>query len=97
MRYKCPNCGNDSISYKQKFLAGYVSTKYQKCPDCNGRFEYSKKSKQLSIVYVLVMSTIIIIGLLFAGFDFTNIPWPLFIVLLGIPFVVHFGELVIKN
>lgn len=92
MKYKCPHCEKKTISYKQKFLAGYVSKNFGHCKECNNRFKYSTSTLVFTGIFALVYQTCIFY--IVYKLNNYNLWYMLLSLILFIPFVVHFGKLV---
>ena len=95
MKYLCPSCKRETISYKQKFLAGYISKKHQYCLECNNRFKYSLRTN-IYVAIIVITIELFIIFLIYknSNFNFYNLIFALLGLSLLFPFIVHFGELV---
>ncbi|PKK97675.1 MAG: hypothetical protein CVV56_08415 [Tenericutes bacterium HGW-Tenericutes-1] len=96
MKFKCPHCGKETISFKQKFLSGYVNRKYAYCKECGSNFKFSIISDVLAVIFALVYDVCIIYILYKLNNETLWNMLPLFQIplLLTIPFIVHFGKLV---
>ncbi|XMB71655.1 hypothetical protein RJI07_05975 [Mycoplasmatota bacterium WC30] len=91
MKYKCPHCEKETISYKQKFLVGYLSKNFGHCKECDNRFKYSIGTLVFTGIFALVYEVCLFYMLY--KLDNDNL-WYVVSLILFIPFVVHFGKLV---
>lgn len=57
MKYKCPYCGKKSFSLWQKIIAGGMTAKGVKCPECGHHAVHGLKST----IYKTVVMTIVLV------------------------------------